>query len=530
MPGNDALSDVRVLKNLATASRFGLDAVAIGVTRSGQARTIRAGNARVEVIPVVPRTVHVGARGWWRNLKNVVRPWYRDDSEWKSASALVAYKARNRATTRQGRDAQREPRVRGGAHQSKPNAWSRAWGALDLFASRVVLKLRSTPLRAKQRRAFEDRALSQVARERAIARYRRWPFRARWRRVLPTIVDDDIVLGRVLDKIKPDLIHVHDVFMMGVAAAAAHRAAQAGRTVALVYDAREYLPGLAYLPPRTIAAYCDLEREFIADFDAVLTVSATLAQFLKRDHDLVSEPALVLNAPVVAPPGAGDPTVRDVLRLAADVPLMVYIGGVNPARGVHTAIEALVPVPQAHLALLVNSRSHVVRELEDLARSLGVSERLHLLPFVLPERVPHFLSTADIGLSTLLHVKNHDLALTNKFCEYLCAGLPVITSDTPTQAEIVTAHGLGAVYTAGDPDDLARAVTDVLANLPAIRARVQDPVVQETYSWTGQAAVLRTTYESLIGPLPPQAWEPDATRLTHISSDEPPAADWTYTP
>ena len=56
MPGNDALSDARVLKNLATVSRFGMDAIAVGVVRGGPGREVQIGEARV----VVARLVTLG--------------------------------------------------------------------------------------------------------------------------------------------------------------------------------------------------------------------------------------------------------------------------------------------------------------------------------------------------------------------------------------------------------------------------------------------------------------------------------------
>jgi glycosyltransferase involved in cell wall biosynthesis len=53
-----------------------------------------------------------------------------------------------------------------------------------------------------------------------------------------------------------------------------------------------------------------------------------------------------------------------------------------------------------------------------------------------------------------LSAPNHDIAVTNKFCEYLAAGLPIVTSDTLARATLVRELGLGVVYTAGDPHSL----------------------------------------------------------------------------
>lgn len=517
MPGNDVLSDARVLKNLATAARLGLDAVAIGVVRGGPGREVRVGDARVVVVPVPPRVGVAGTRAWARRLGDLLRPWYATDSEHRTARARLAYQVREAQASdaRRRRDADRSPLLDGAAGRTTP-ALSAPLRRARVLLGKVVVRARALPLERRREREMGAHDVAQRSRERAIARARRWPGRVRWRSELPVAVDDDIVLGRLLDDLEPDLVHVHDVFMMGVAARAAGRAAAAGRRTALVYDAREYLPGLAHVPPRTVAAYCDLEREFIADFDRVLTVSAPLAELLRRDHGLRRLPDLVLNAPTVEPV-ADPPSVRAAAGVPDGVPLLVYAGGVNPARGVQTVVEALALLPGVHLAVVINRESHVTADLAALAAEHGVTDRYHTAPFVPPEHVTQYFASADVGLSPLLHVVNHDVALTNKFCEYLLAGLPVVTSDTPAQADLVRELGLGEVFRAGDAADLARAVRRVLDAPAGYRAAVAQPEVQHRFSWDAQAAVLRDVYAELLGGLPDEAWTEGATRIGAVS-------------
>jgi len=509
MPGNDVLSDARLLKNLATAASLGMDTVGLGVVRAGSGRELRVGDATVRVVAVPPRVGNAGAGAWWRRLREAVRPWYATESEEKTARARLSYLAREAraAEGRRARDAGRQGVVDGPA----PSVSS---GRLALLVGKVVVRARSELLRRRRAAELADHEASERRRSTALARARRT---VRWRSELSVAIDDEIVLGRVLDELAPDIIHVHDVFMMGVAARAAGRAALAGRTVRLVYDAREYLPGLAHVPVRTVAAYCDLEREFLPDFDRVITVSEPLAELLERDHHLRARPDLVLNAPVVDPDTPDVPRVRDAAGVAEGVPLLVYGGGVNPARGVQTVIDALVELPGVHLALVVNRSSHVVLDLLAQAERLGVADRVHQVGFVPAEHVTRYFASADVGLSPLLHVINHDVALTNKFCEYLLAGIPVVTSDTPAQADLVTELGVGDVHRAGDAADLARAVRAVLERAEELRARIAADEIQRRFAWTAQAEVLRGVYAELLGGLGEAAWRPGATTVTRVS-------------
>ncbi|OEV24508.1 glycosyl transferase family 1, partial [Streptomyces nanshensis] len=123
----------------------------------------------------------------------------------------------------------------------------------------------------------------------------------------------ELAYGRVVDELRPDLIHAHDFRMLGVGARAKVRAAAAGRPVKLVWDAHEYLPGVRpwQHDVRWLPAHLAHEREYAPCADAAITVSGTLAALLREAHGLAEEPAVVLNAPeahaATGPAGTGDP-------------------------------------------------------------------------------------------------------------------------------------------------------------------------------------------------------------------------------
>ena len=502
MPGNDVVSDARVLKYVATLASFGLDVVAIGVARKGFDRDFTIGSARVivRVVPPPPGTT-VKARN--SQLGVVFKPGYRTAAEHEAARAQVI---------RWARRARRQAGVRGAVLRG------------GLLVPRAWAKLGAVRLRFEHQPDSLTTQEAEARRDAEILRYRRNPRLSRWREVLPVIAEDERVLGPLLDDLEPDLVHVHDVFMLGVGAGATRRAAAAGRHVPLVYDAHEYIPGLAFIPARTVGAYCDLEREFIGATERVVTVSEPLADLLVADHRLDPRPAVVLNAPTIAEPPEHFQTLRQFLDLADAVPLLVYGGGVNTARGVHTAVAALPDLPGVHLAVVTNRRNYVVEELVQQAERLGVADRFHLAPFVSPELVTHYFSTVSVGLSTLLHAPNHDVAVTNKFCEYLNAGVPIVTSDTPAQADLVHELDLGAVYPAGSVEGLVAAVQAVLADRERLVARIQgDDALRFRFSWAAQAAIIRDLYTELLGELPEEAWRPDALDVTRVSAEHPPA-------
>ncbi|KGN40908.1 glycosyltransferase family 4 protein [Knoellia aerolata] len=525
LAGNNITIDARVLKAMTTVSQFGMDVVAVGLRGRGDAPEEHVGSVTIRRVLPRNRVGRAGLRGRLgragtgaREVASALSPFFlRDDDR---RAALSRWELESRAL-RADRGADARAAMRSEDHlpprlsTAEKLARAARWRRLRL--RRRLLDLQSAGLRVKRRdRRVRGDGVG-ARRTRQLSAYRRLPALARWEEVLPEILDQELAVGPVLDALEPDVIHVHDVFMLGIGVHAAQRAALAGRDVKVIYDAHEFIPGVPVVAPRKLAAYAALEREFIHSADHVITVSPSLAALLVAEHGLHRTPSVVLNAPVEDRGELNVIGVREVCGLGPDVPLLVYGGGVHEARGVHTAVEALADLPGVHLVVVVKRRSYVTQDLDERAKRIGASDRLHFAPFVPFALVPRYLSSATIGLSPLLRAVNHDVAITNKFCEYLNAGLPIVTSDTPEQAALVEDLDLGAVHRADDPADLARAVTDVLGRVEQLRTRISsDSALQTRFSWRVQAELLREVYATLLGDLPPQAWEPGATEVNEL--------------
>ncbi len=254
----------------------------------------------------------------------------------------------------------------------------------------------------------------------------------------------------------------------------------------------------------------------------VITVSPPLSEALQRHYRLAKPPVVVLNIPPVGARHLDTPSVREVIGLAAEVPLLVYSGGVQQARGVQTAIAALPLMPEAQLAIVaVPSKNTVaVERLLQQAANLGVADRVHALDPVAPHHVAAFLSSADVGLIPLRHYGSHEMALANKLFEYLHAEIPVVVSDCKAQREFVEATGIGEVHIADDATDLARAVNEVLANREQYGRALRSEGLLEQYTWQRQAEILQSAYRLLLDES--DGWSP------HVDVDvaEPDEMPW----
>ena len=363
----------------------------------------------------------------------------------------------------------------------------------------AALGLRVARWRAEQHDAHRATLDDEEARRSAVAE-EEGEAPVDWRTDLPNAGDLTLAFTRSLWRTDPDVLHIHDVHVLEAGVLAARRLRAQGREVAVVYDAHEYVPGMAATGPQVADAWRAAEAELIREVDAVVTVSDPIADALQERYGLRRRPVVSLNSPSLRDQR---PCASDV-RTAAGVPdgttLLVYSGVINPRRGVVTVLEGLTGLPDVHVAVVSvpGAGSPAAAALHAHAVQLGVGDRVHLVDPVDTDEIIAFLRTADVGVHAMIGgLPNHEMALPNKLFDYLYAGLPVVVSDVREMGRFVRERGLGATFVPQDADDFARAVGDVTADLAALRARVDDPALREEFAWEAQAARLAALYAEL---------------------------------
>jgi glycosyltransferase involved in cell wall biosynthesis len=313
--------------------------------------------------------------------------------------------------------------------------------------------------------------------------------------------------GAELVRLNPDVIHCHDPRMLPVAFAVAARIHKhTGGQCQVVYDARENFAGI---PEENISLrryhmrLLKRERQLAPRAAAMLTVSEDTATALADRLALRRRPTVVLNAPVAgAQPTGKLRSLREDCGLAPEVPLMVYQGAATAIRGTDTMIEALVHDSGLHAALVVVPFPHPrEQEMTELAASLGVADRLHIVPPVPADQVPGYLAEADVAVSPILKgPANHEAGLPNKLFEMLHAGLPIVTSDLQAMSAFVREHEIGVVFRSGDATDLARAVKEVLADPMAYAEPKSRAALINRWSWQNQESPLAEAYGHVLAP------------------------------
>lgn len=160
---------------------------------------------------------------------------------------------------------------------------------------------------------------------------------------------------------------------------------------------------------------------------------------------------------------------RDVLdKLQAEPPpdtlqyTCVHVGTIEHIRGamelLHIACELLATRRRSDFTLLLGGRfaPGLHYEMTSYIAQHGLAGSVSLLPEKLPhDQVVSLLRASQIGLCPYLNNKMAAIGLQNKLVEYMGAGLPVITSPSTMNGQIVRDSGCGALHWANETQAIA---------------------------------------------------------------------------
>jgi glycosyltransferase involved in cell wall biosynthesis len=180
--------------------------------------------------------------------------------------------------------------------------------------------------------------------------------------------------------------------------------------------------------------------------------------------------------------------------------LVVYVGGLQPNRGIEQAIRALALLDDVRLRLLGPGAPTYRATLRELVRSLGVGELVEFAEPVPPDAVVEAVAGAGAGLALFEPVcLSHRLVLPNKLFEYARAGVPILGSDLPMIARFIEEHRIGMTV---DPEDvlaIARAIDAMLEPERNRALRAAAASAREALDPEGELDLLRGVYRDVLG-------------------------------
>ena len=273
-------------------------------------------------------------------------------------------------------------------------------------------------------------------------------------------------LRRLLQSLKPDLIHTH-LFEADVVGGVAARSLGlpvvsslcniGGEDIRLVDNPR-------YNRFKLVSANLLWSATLHACHRHVIAISKAVKKSAMRTYRLPpSRISVVYRANPVRPPGRDEEGLKTLRKeLAGDGhPVFLNVGRLAPQKGQRYLVEAMASVRARHpkAVLLIVGSGWLGEALETRARRLGVSDAIRLLGR--REDVPDVFRTADAFVFPSLFE-----GLGVSLLEAAAAGLPCITSNVGPMTEIVRHEETGLLVPPRAPRALAEAMIR-LADEPA---------------------------------------------------------------
>jgi glycosyltransferase-like protein len=263
----------------------------------------------------------------------------------------------------------------------------------------------------------------------------------------------------------------------------------------------------------TSPSLIDCQRRAILEPDRILVVSEHWRDLLYREYG--TEAQVVHNGVDGARFQDADPGRAKELRQragAADRPLILSVGGIEPRKGSDTLVQAIAALKKAALkkAALKADRDPVLavvgghsfqdyRPYRDrvLASLPGLGLRLDddvvLVGTVPDAELPAWYAAADV-LAFPSTKEGWGLAV----LEAMSAGLPVVASDLPVFGEYLTSGRDALLVPVDDPAALATALATVLDD-PDLAASLREAALAtaQRFTWTRSAAEHQAIYSSI---------------------------------
>ncbi|HEY0195273.1 MAG TPA: glycosyltransferase family 4 protein [Kofleriaceae bacterium] len=280
-------------------------------------------------------------------------------------------------------------------------------------------------------------------------------------------------LKRQLDGADYDVVHCRDSWA-GLAVLEARK--RLG--YAMVYDLARSPLGETTGDPELDAQYARDEDACIAAADMVLAPTAAAVKALQARPHVPGAPTTITGPDRIALSAPG----VDVDRFDWDdapvggPPRILYVGSVDPGRGVRVLVRAMAAIVREVDARLVIAGSMAPKfdqPLRDGIRELGLTDQVEVLGPVDHDQLPALLATATVCVVPAASdlTPSPIVVFPTKILEYMACRRAIVAPRRETLAPVVENNREALLFEAGDPIDLARKVLRLLGE-PLLRERL----------------------------------------------------------
>ena len=269
-------------------------------------------------------------------------------------------------------------------------------------------------------------------------------------------------LLKLSKKNKPDLIYVHDFFLVfpGYLISKIF-------SIPIIYDSHELIiptKGLSMTIRERV--YFLLEKLVINKLDLVICANEERSDLMMKYYRLKILPISVKNISI---PTYNILNKKNTLikypklrKNNIDDKHIIYMGDISFLRGIDVLIDAVLNLPQNFKLILVG----VGPDFNEILNKYKIfPDKIRLIGSVTHDEVQDVVSTADIGVVVYSNKGlNNVYCSPNKIYEYTQAGLVVLTTSQPSLLNIINKYKIGAVFGCNDNTSLSE-ISDIISDI-----------------------------------------------------------------
>jgi len=231
--------------------------------------------------------------------------------------------------------------------------------------------------------------------------------------------------------------------------------------------------------------------------DKIISVSETMRELLEKKGVRRGKIVILHNLPDwnIFPPK----DIRDSWKKPKGQFTLLYCGTITEHYRLDIAVRALERASKRipSLKLKVLGTGNRLTQVQELARSLGVEERIEYLDRIPIDKVREVLESADVGISTHQGGVFGDLYFSTKILEYMSQGLPVITSRTKTIARYIPEDAI-FFFEPENIDNLVEQIIKIWEEPDLVRKKLSKAMeLVRKYTWEAEKMKLLSLYRNM---------------------------------
>jgi len=303
-------------------------------------------------------------------------------------------------------------------------------------------------------------------------------------------------LGRALraDLAGFTVVHLHSVFLWPTWAAA--RTARKVRTPYLISPRGMLVKRLIEMKSKLAkqAWITLIERANMESASAIHVTSAIEAEELQRFGWRLPQIRMIPNGVDDVVVTASDKVSMDVKEIAAEQPLILFLGRISWKKGLDRLLNAFASTSRGTLAIVGTDDENLAPRLAKIADDLRIADRVRFLPRTILDGDKNFLYRhAKVSV-----LPSYSENFGNSVLEAMRHGVPVVVTPEVGAADAVRQSGGGFVV-AGDPETFGAAIGRLVddASLARVMGQAGQQHSNAHYAWPAVAEQMEELYESL---------------------------------